>query len=412
MNKRVSVLATMAAACMASAAMAEIRTMVCYLSGRQEVPANASAGQGCGMFVVDTDANTVTYRITRWGLGTAETAAHIHGFADPGANAGVLHGLPAGDLKTGVWTYAEAQEASILQGKCYVNIHTSGIPGGEVRGQIVDALAELDGGQEVPANASAARGWGAIDVDTVTNTARIFVSLNGVVGETGAHIHGVARQGTNGGVLFALPLGNTKTATWTYPESVENDLLSGLCYFNIHTTAFPGGEIRGQIVTSVNVLDRSQEVPATNTSSAGCVLCGLDRANDALTYDMRINLVGSTQTAAHIHGFAPVGVNAGVQHNIGVGSRMLSSWAYAAASEPMIEGDLTYVNVHTNVFGGGEIRGQLFFNPLPPPPCPWAGSCAADYDGDGDFDSDDVVAFFGAWDGGDACADADRKSVV
>lgn len=408
--KKIFAAAVMLASCCVTAAMGEIRTMYCYISARQEVPTNASPAQGCGMFIVDTDANTMTYRITRWGLTSAETAAHIHGFSDPGVNSGVQHPLPAGDLKVGVWNFTEAQESAILMGRCYVNIHTANFPGGEIRGQIMDAVAELDGGQEVPANGSTARGFGVVDLDTTTNTARIFVGLNGVVGETAAHIHGVSRQGVNSGVLFALPVGNFKAVTWTYPESVENDLLSGLCYFNVHTAAFPGGEIRGQIVSSVNVMDRNQEVPPSNTSSAGCILCGLDRANDVMTYDMRINLVGSVQTAAHIHGFAPVGVNAGVVQNIGVGNRMLGTYAYAPALEPQIENDLTYANVHTNIFPGGEIRGQIFFAPFPPPPCPWraAGSCAADFDGDGDFDSDDIVRFFANWEAGDNCADADN----
>jgi len=68
MFKRVSTAAVTASclmSCLTTAAMAEIRTMVCYISGRQEVPANASLSQGCGRFVIDTDANTVSYRITR-----------------------------------------------------------------------------------------------------------------------------------------------------------------------------------------------------------------------------------------------------------------------------------------------------------------------------------------------------------
>jgi len=404
MLSRSAIAPALALACLAGTASAEIHQMVCFLSGRQEVPANASPAFGCGVFRVDTDANTVSYRITRSPVTTAEVAAHIHGFSGPGVNSGVVHALPSGELKIGVWNYPEAMENDILNGRCYVNIHSSSLPGGEIRGQIVDAVAELDGGQEVPANASAARGFGLINLDTVTNTARIYVGLDGVVGEVGAHIHGIARQGINAPVIFALPLGPVKVATWNYPEAIEQELLSGLCYFNVHTAAFPGGEIRGQIITSVNVVDRLQEVPNSITSSVGCVLCGLDRQNNGLTYDLRISLLGSVQTAAHIHGFSPA---------IGIGNRVLGGWNYPAAAEASIENQLTYVNVHSNVFPGGEIRGQLFFPPLPAP-CFWqaTGSCAADYDGDGDFDSDDVVFYFMAFDTSEACADADGDGDV
>lgn len=44
------------------------------------------------------------------------------------------------------------------------------------------------------------------------------------------------------------------------------------------------------------------------------------------------------------------------------------------------------------------------------PACSWdiPGGCTADFDGDSDFDSDDITAYFGAWDSGDTCADADN----
>src|SRR5580765_7292204 len=139
----------------AATAHAKIFVYNCVISGKQETPANATTGTGGGYFVIDTDANQVNFWISFAGLSTPENAAHIHGFAGPGTPAGVLFSLPAGNPKVGTWNYTEPQEASILAGLCYVNIHTTANPGGEIRGQIVPFNAILDAAQETPVNASA-----------------------------------------------------------------------------------------------------------------------------------------------------------------------------------------------------------------------------------------------------------------
>jgi hypothetical protein len=106
------------------------------INGAQEVPPNASAGTGTGTIDVNTVTNQLSYNITFSGLGSAETMAHIHGFAAPGSNAGIIHTLPNGSPKIGVFNYSEAQEANILNGLSYVNIHSVNFPNGEIRGQI------------------------------------------------------------------------------------------------------------------------------------------------------------------------------------------------------------------------------------------------------------------------------------
>ena len=130
--------AAVAALSLATVASADSRLFVTVnLSGAQEFPSNASTATGAGTAIVDTTANTLTYHLTFSGLTGSETGAHIHGFAAPGANATVLTPLPAGSPKDGVWNYSQAQEAQILAGLTYFNVHSGGFPGGEIRGQIV-----------------------------------------------------------------------------------------------------------------------------------------------------------------------------------------------------------------------------------------------------------------------------------
>ena len=110
------------------------------LSGGEEVPPNDSPATGTGVVTIDTVTNQLDYNITFSGMQGSETAAHIHGFAAPGANAGVLYALPSGNPKIGSITYTDAQEANFLAGLSYVNIHSSVFPGGEIRGQIDDPM--------------------------------------------------------------------------------------------------------------------------------------------------------------------------------------------------------------------------------------------------------------------------------
>lgn len=107
---------------------------VIEFSGFQVVPPNGSTATGNGVVVVDIDANTLTFDLTH--NVTGETAAHIHGYAGRGANAGVLFTLPTGPDKVGTWNYPENAESNILSGLTYMNIHSATFPGGEIRAQV------------------------------------------------------------------------------------------------------------------------------------------------------------------------------------------------------------------------------------------------------------------------------------
>lgn len=106
------------------------------LQGCQEVPPNASTATGGGFAVVDLTAHNLIYRMTFAGLGSAESAAHIHGPAARGASAGVVFTLMSGSPKTGTVALTTQQEADVLAGLYYFNIHTANFPNGEVRAQI------------------------------------------------------------------------------------------------------------------------------------------------------------------------------------------------------------------------------------------------------------------------------------
>jgi CHRD domain len=96
-----------------------------------------STGKGAGTFTYDPATHLLTYNVTYEGLTGPAAAAHIHGPADPGANAPpVVPFASAASPITGTATLTDAQAADLAAGKWYVNVHTAANRGGEIRGQI------------------------------------------------------------------------------------------------------------------------------------------------------------------------------------------------------------------------------------------------------------------------------------
>ena len=254
--------AALALAAFAALAPAQKVAMRATLDGAQEVPPNASPAVGTASIVVDMAANTLSMDLTFHGLGSVETDAHIHGPAPAGMGAGIKFGLPLGNKKVVVWNYLQSDEANILAGLMYVNIHSASFPAGEIRGQILRdptvqvMTGSMDGAQEVPPNPSPGVGTVHASVDTQANTLTFDITFTALgAAESDAHIHGPAPAGVSAGIKFGLPLGNKKVGVWNYLQSDEANILAGLMYVNIHSAAFPAGEIRGQIVplsTNVN----------------------------------------------------------------------------------------------------------------------------------------------------------------
>jgi hypothetical protein len=109
------------------------------LSASQEVPPAVSSGSGQGEVMYNENTGMLSWKVTYSGLTGPATAAHIHGPAAVGANAGVVVPFP-GDLNaqpiTGERAITPAQYADLAAGLYYVNIHSARFPGGEIRGQL------------------------------------------------------------------------------------------------------------------------------------------------------------------------------------------------------------------------------------------------------------------------------------
>jgi hypothetical protein len=148
-------------------------------------------------------------------------------------------------------------------------------------------IATIDAAQEVPTNPSTATGFATFVLNDAmtafTYNATVFgldftgTQTPGTAADNlvAAHIHAPGPPGINAGVVFGFfgtpfndnnpndvvftpfttGVGGTISGKWDAPEgngttllAQLNNIIAGNSYINFHTTAFPGGEIRGQII--------------------------------------------------------------------------------------------------------------------------------------------------------------------
>jgi hypothetical protein len=109
------------------------------LGAAQEVPPAVSSGTGQAEVQYNENTGMLTWKVTYSNLTGPATAAHIHGPAAVGQNAGVVvpftSNLDAQPIM-GEKALTPAQYADLAAGLYYVNIHTARFPGGEIRGQL------------------------------------------------------------------------------------------------------------------------------------------------------------------------------------------------------------------------------------------------------------------------------------
>ncbi len=139
---------------------------------------------------------------------------------------------------------------------------------------LITFSASLDGSQQVPPVASPGTGGGSIVFDESTGQITVNLDWAGLLGNaTAAHIHN-APAGTNGALLFdlagvpAATTGAVPAQSFAITGAQVTDLEMGLDYMNVHSTAFPSGEIRGQLFIS------AVDVPGAGTTTISANLPG------------------------------------------------------------------------------------------------------------------------------------------
>ncbi|MFN9264164.1 MAG: CHRD domain-containing protein [Acidobacteriota bacterium] len=291
------------------------------------------------------------------------------------------------------------------------------------RSETVAFLAALSPQNEVPPVAAAAGGTALLYAHVVRDAQNQIVSgsvdfviLYTFLEEvtfTGLHIHAGA-AGVNGPVTVNTGIAAGANAVTIAPPfrgvlsrqaQVLPDNAAGVAtlrglfenpagyYVNLHTTVFPGGVIRGQVMraettTLLSLMSPANEVPAiTNVSASGVGAIEAVRAYSngrlaagVVTFDVNYTIPGdSTITGLHIHTGA-AGINGPVIFNTGIPgtasvtapSNGIGNLVYPvevnaanAAQVTALEGLFDspadyYINLHTSTNPGGLIRSQMF----------------------------------------------------
>lgn len=113
------------------------------LVGSQEVPPVVTAATGSVVCILNDAGTQLSVSVQFQNLTGTYTGSHIHGYAAPGANAGVRFGFAStlsngnrDGVFNGVWNLTATDVTNLIAGLCYVNIHSTFAPGGEIRGQL------------------------------------------------------------------------------------------------------------------------------------------------------------------------------------------------------------------------------------------------------------------------------------
>jgi hypothetical protein len=133
--------------------------------------------------------------------------------------------------------------------------------------------AKLTGRAESPPTTGAGKGALVATLDTDTRVLSYKVTYTGLSGPaTMAHFHGPAKGGQNAPPIIpvadpASPIGGHVGLSAAQVSELEK----GLWYFNVHTAANPGGEIRGQVRRRVDE-EEAERAPGTGVDLSD--VCG------------------------------------------------------------------------------------------------------------------------------------------
>ncbi|MGA9406994.1 MAG: CHRD domain-containing protein, partial [Bacteroidota bacterium] len=260
---------------------------VASLDSSQEIPPTLIGASCTGSFILNEAHDQLTYALTYIGLPESTSAQGQIRVGSPGQTGNVVktivsNGNASEGTISGTWTAADMNEAftpellgSLLAGNLYLDFHTAADSASEIRGQInlatgIGLSAQLAANQDVPPTV-VSKGSGTASV--VVNPDRqsisyslTYLNLTGNISEAGGHFH-TGAKGVNGQLVRTIVPPNAWGAgsvngVWQMSDSsaeqltpdIVNSFVDEDVYINLHTGAYIGGEIRGQVSYGSDVL--------------------------------------------------------------------------------------------------------------------------------------------------------------
>jgi hypothetical protein len=265
-----------------------------------------------------------------------------------------LNGPGSIDATTGVYTLdpmgkagAHTVEVSVTDGTNTVS--TSAV----ITVKQVDLFeANLSGFNEVPPTQSVASGMVSIRMVADDGVLEVTFSAANLAGDmTGAHIH-LGGVGQNGGVSLNLDASSSSFSS-SYDISGNADIVSALrgggAYVNVHSSAYPAGEIRGQVLSAGNSApaEAATVAPATvsaagdggNTAFSISWLPVADPDGDAINYLLQMALDASF---SQVVGLTNFGVTNGIAYTVADAAQLFDALTNADAGSVDIGGTATF----------------------------------------------------------------------
>ncbi len=293
------------------------------------------------------------------------------------------------------FTLTADQIADLQANGHYINIHSENFEAGELRGQVLPIATaafrvELTGAQEVPAINSDASG--RLYVTYNNNQITVGGTYNNLSGDLntalagGVHLH-IAPAGSNGGVDLIITsdldtdnrnaIINPADNTFTLTAEQTAALFNRNYYVNVHSLEFVPGELRGQVLPyaqtylGTNLLGQN-EIPQP-VQSEGVGNLQFELTGDQLTVSgsfegLSGGIVVSLANGIHIHD-AVAGANGEVifplnptydADNLGADIEAVNNvFTVTEAQRALLISGGYYINIHSEAFMPGELRGQI-----------------------------------------------------
>jgi len=269
---------------------------VFHMSGDQESPAVITPERGGCMARFDAGASSLSIVCTH--DVSLPTIMHIHRGA-PGVNGPIAFDLGSPDSPViATWNgMTPADVADLMAGNFYVNIHTSGRPGGAIRGQIlprtVDFVAfPLEASQTVPPGTSPATGNCTADLSAAADALAVSCT-HSLAAPDAAHVH-QAPRGQNGPLVSTFPSAASPfSGSVPVTPRLVADFAGGLLNIDVHGAGggeeSAGDQIRGQIAApvaapttgTVRIVKSSSPAGATGFAFTETITNGGFTLNDA-----------------------------------------------------------------------------------------------------------------------------------
>ena len=342
-----------------------------------------SDAHGVATLVLNGTMDTICVNITIVGLTDSITGVGIYDGTTASDSVATdlspsLNGTRVATSLTGL-NVTNQRITKYIKGDYSIIVTTESNPDGIIGGQIkletdVSFFAVLNGANEVPPTASIGYGLAVLELKMDTGYMRVNVVAQGLTDAiTGAHLH-FGLPGNTGGVavdLVPFISGNTVTGKVDGADvaAVLDSLMAGQLYINLHTSTYPDGEIRGQVVSDDgiafhSVLTGDNEIPPVTTDGYGVAHVTVNPTFDTLSVHVVVDGLSGAISGAHFH-FGDANEEGGVIVDLTDsvdGFQINKTISVSSFSDSlfrnMLEGNV-YLNVHTTLNPDGEVRDQV-----------------------------------------------------